>query len=109
MTIPTFLTVPGAPTPIAPFRHAVEADGWVFVTGQMQTWPRDDDRPPPEGIEAQTRRVMDNLVIVLQGAGLELANVVCVRVYLTHFDWPDCPYCPSRPARDRTSQIWLKN
>lgn len=86
MTFPTFLMVPAAPTPVAPFSHAVEADGWVFITGQMPTWPGEDDRPIPEGIQAQTRRVMDNLVIVLQGAGLELANVVCARVFLTRFE-----------------------
>jgi 2-iminobutanoate/2-iminopropanoate deaminase len=82
----SFLMVPGAPTPVAPFSHAVETDGWVFVTGQMPTWPEDDDRPLPDGIEAQTRRVMDNLVIVLNGAGLELSNAVCARVYLTRFE-----------------------
>ena len=27
--------IPGAPTPVAPFSHAVEVDGWVFLTGQM--------------------------------------------------------------------------
>ncbi|HSO05857.1 MAG TPA: RidA family protein, partial [Pelomicrobium sp.] len=27
--------VGAAPDPVAPFSHAVEADGWVFVTGQM--------------------------------------------------------------------------
>jgi enamine deaminase RidA (YjgF/YER057c/UK114 family) len=27
--------ISGAPDPVAPFSHAVEADGWVFVTGQM--------------------------------------------------------------------------
>ncbi len=86
MTFPTFLMVPAAPTPVAPFSHAVEADGWVFITGQMPTWPGEDDRPIPEGIQAQTRRVMDNLVIVLQGTELELANVVCARVFLTRFE-----------------------
>jgi 2-iminobutanoate/2-iminopropanoate deaminase len=34
-----FLMVTGAPTPVAPFSHAVAADGWVFVTGQMPTDP----------------------------------------------------------------------
>ncbi|HEY3599271.1 MAG TPA: RidA family protein, partial [Paraburkholderia sp.] len=32
-----FWMVPGAPTPVAPFSHATEANGWVFVTGQMPT------------------------------------------------------------------------
>ena len=30
-----FHMIGGAPDPVAPFSHAVEADGWVFVTGQM--------------------------------------------------------------------------
>jgi len=35
MTLPTFHMIAGAPDPVAPFSHAVEVDGWVFVTGQM--------------------------------------------------------------------------
>ena len=85
MSTPTFHMIPGAPTPVAPFSHAVEVDGWLFVTGQMPTWPEDDAKPLPQGIEAQTRRVMENLILVLQGAGCTLANVVSVRIYLTNF------------------------
>ncbi|MEO8059429.1 MAG: hypothetical protein ABI671_14005 [Burkholderiales bacterium] len=32
---PIFHIITGAPDPVAPFSHAVEVDGWVFVTGQM--------------------------------------------------------------------------
>ncbi|MCA3265061.1 MAG: RidA family protein [Azospirillum sp.] len=73
------------PRPVAPFSHAVEADGWVFVTGQMPTDPAAPDAPLAPGIEAQTRRVMDNLAIVLDGLGLTLADTVMARVYLTEF------------------------
>lgn len=83
---PIFHMLEAAPTPVAPFSHAVEADGWVLLTGQMPTYPDDDTRPLPEGIEAQTRRVMDNLCLVLQGLGLGLEHVVGVRAYLTRFD-----------------------
>jgi 2-iminobutanoate/2-iminopropanoate deaminase len=86
MGLPSFMMIAGAPTPVAPFSHAVEAEGWVFVTGQMPTDPADDAAPLPEGIEAQTRRVMDNLAIVLRGAGLALEHVVVARAYLTHFE-----------------------
>ena len=85
MTIPIFYMLESAPTPVAPFSHAVEADGWVFVTGQMPTDPDDDAQPLPEGIEAQTRRVMDNLKLVLSDVGLGLEHVVAARVFLTHF------------------------
>jgi 2-iminobutanoate/2-iminopropanoate deaminase len=81
-----FLTVAGAPAPVAPFSHAVAADGWLFVTGQMPTDPDDDVAPLPEGIEAQTRRVVENLKLVLAAAGSALDRVVFARVYLTHFE-----------------------
>ena len=81
-----FHMVAGAPNPVAPFSHAAEVDGWVFLTGQMPTDPDDKDAPLPDGIEAQTRRVMDNLVLVLEGVGLGLEHVVSVRAFLTHFD-----------------------
>ena len=105
---PLFMMIPGAPQPVAPFSHAVEADGWVFITGQMPTWPDDDSRALPEGVEAQTRRVMDNLIIVLAGVGLDMSHVVMARVYLTEFarDYPAmneayASYFPNerRPAR----------
>ncbi|MFJ5486116.1 RidA family protein [Hansschlegelia beijingensis] len=77
--------IPDAPTPVAPFSHAVEVDGWVFVTGQMPTWPDDDAKPLPEGVEAQTARVMENLILVLNGMGLGLEHVVQARVFITRF------------------------
>lgn len=86
MSAARFIMVPGAPAPVAPFSHAVEVDGWVFVTGQMPTDPNDDGAPLPEGIEAQTRRVMDNLVIVLHGLKLGLEHVVAARAFLSRFE-----------------------
>jgi len=86
MSAARFMMIAGAPAPVAPFSHAVEADGWVFLTGQMPTDPGDDRAPLPAGIEAQTRRVMDNLVLVLNGAGLGLEQVVAARVFLTRFE-----------------------
>jgi reactive intermediate/imine deaminase len=86
MSDPSFLMIDGAPRPVAPFSHVVEVDGWCFLTGQMPTFPGDPDKPLPEGIAAQTRRVMDNLAIVLGGVGLNLSHVVQARVYLTEFE-----------------------
>jgi 2-iminobutanoate/2-iminopropanoate deaminase len=86
MSLPTFHMIPGAPDPVAPFSHAVEVDGWVFVTGQMPFSGVSSTSPYPQGIEAQTRQVMENLKRVLAGCGLGLENVVAARVFLTHFD-----------------------
>ena len=86
MTTPLFHMISGGARPVAPYSHAVEADGWVFLTGQIPNHPDDDTRPLPTDIERQTRRVMDNLVIVLEGVGLGLADVVAGRVFLTRFE-----------------------
>ena len=82
---PVFHNFDEAPTHVAPFSHAVEVDGWIQLTGQMPTDPDDDSAPLPPGVEAQTRRVMDNLIIVLNGLGLDLSHVLSCRVYLTEF------------------------
>jgi 2-iminobutanoate/2-iminopropanoate deaminase len=88
MTERLFHMIQGAATPVAPYSHAVEVDAFVFLTGQIPNVPGDDAAPLPHGIEAQTRRTMDNLVLVLSGLGLGLEHVVSARVFLTHFE-PD--------------------
>ncbi|WP_366937264.1 RidA family protein [Elioraea sp.] len=102
-----FHMIAGGPKPVAPFSHAVEAGGFVFVTGQM---PDSPEAPGvlPEGVEAQTRAVMRNLSLVLGGIGLDLSRTVMARIYLTEFDrdyaalnaiWPSF-FAPGRlPAR----------
>ena len=84
--LPIFHLVGGAPAPVAPYSHAVEQDGWLFITGQLATDPDDDAQPIPDGIEAQTHKVMDNLRRVLSGLGVGLEHVLCVRVFLTEFN-----------------------
>jgi 2-iminobutanoate/2-iminopropanoate deaminase len=82
---PEFLMIEGAPTPVAPFSHVVRVGPWAFLTGQMPTDPYDDAAPLPEGVVAQTDRVMRNLQLVLAGIGMDLSHVVQARVYLTEF------------------------
>lgn len=79
-----FHMIANGPKPVAPFSHATECDGFVFVTGQMPDTP-DSPGTLPEGIEAQTINVMGNLGVVLAGLGLEWQHVVAARAYLTHF------------------------
>jgi 2-iminobutanoate/2-iminopropanoate deaminase len=86
MLNPRFHFIAAAPEPVGPFSHATEIDNWVFITGQMPTYPGKPEAPVPEGIKAQTRLVMDNLRRVLEGMGLTLAQVLRVGAYLTHFE-----------------------
>ena len=84
--MPTFHLIADAPKPVAPYSHAVEAGGFLFVTGQLATDPDDDALPLPGGIEAQTRKVLDNLRRVLASAGYGFADVVSARIFLTEFE-----------------------
>lgn len=79
-----FHMIAGGPTPVAPFSHATESDGFVFVTGQMPDTPAAPGQLP-EGIEAQTSHVMSNLRTVLGGLGLGFEHVLVTRAYLTRF------------------------
>ena len=76
--------ISGGPKPVAPFSHAVETDGFVFVTGQMPDTPQTPG-VLPDGIVAQTHAVMENLKVVLAGVDLSLEHVVMTRIYLTRF------------------------
>ncbi|MEM1352718.1 MAG: RidA family protein [Pseudomonadota bacterium] len=81
-----FHNIADAPEHVAPFSHAVEADGWVILTGQMPTMPGLPDAPLPDGIVAQTRQVMENLTTVLNGLNLGLEDIAQCRCFLTAFD-----------------------
>ncbi len=84
--MPDFHLFSTGPRPVAPFSHAVEADGWVILTGQMPTDPDAPDAALPEGVVAQTERVMANLALILGELGLGLEHVVQCRAYLTEFE-----------------------
>ncbi|MEM6438496.1 MAG: RidA family protein [Pseudomonadota bacterium] len=86
MLSPEFHLFASGPRPVAPFSHAVEADGWVILTGQMPTDPEAPEAALPEGVAAQTRRVMKNLELVLGELRLDLTHIVQCRAYLTKFE-----------------------
>jgi 2-iminobutanoate/2-iminopropanoate deaminase len=79
-----FHMIAGGPKPVAPFSHAVESDGFVFITGQMPDSPAAPGALP-DGIVAQTHAVMANLRTVLAGLSLGFEHVVMARIYLTRF------------------------
>lgn len=75
----------GFPKSMSPSSHAVEADGFVFLTGQFGRNLDSPDEPLPDSIEAQTEQTLRNMERVLGSLELSLRNVVSVRVFLTHF------------------------
>lgn len=83
-----FHHAPGAaPAPAtARYSHAVQADGWLYVTGQLPVDPDTPDQPLPEGIEAQAHLCFRNIERIVRHAGFDLSNTVFVRIYLRDFD-----------------------
>lgn len=74
--------------PVAPYCHAVRAGDFLFVTGQLSSDPVTGD-VERGSFEEQTRRVMDNLKIVLEHAGTSFDRVVMARAFITDFRWYD--------------------
>jgi 2-iminobutanoate/2-iminopropanoate deaminase len=80
-------TVPRAspPPPSSRYAHAVEVQGWLYVTGQLPTDPDDPEAPLRSGIEAQSDMCFENLTRILSHAGYTLSDVVFIRIYLKEF------------------------
>ena len=70
-----------APGAIGPYSQAIEANGMVFVSGQL---PIDAATGiMVEGAEAQTRQSLKNIKHILEEASLSMANIVKTTVFLT--------------------------
>jgi len=76
-----------APPPkSARYSHAVEAGGFLYVTGQLPIDPANPADDLPEGVEAQTELSFRNLAIIVKEAGYAFTDAVFVRVFLSDFD-----------------------
>jgi 2-iminobutanoate/2-iminopropanoate deaminase len=79
------LSGPGIPASSLPFSPAIEANGFVFLAGQVGDVPGTGARIEG-GIEAETRQMLDNVGRLLQAVGLGFGDVVKATVYLVDFD-----------------------
>ncbi len=70
-----------APAPVAAYSQAVRAGDFLFLSGQIALDPATGELVPG-GIEAETRRVLDNLMSVLEAGGATRSDVVKVTAYL---------------------------
>ena len=70
-----------APQPIGPYSQAVVANGFIFTAGQVPLDPA-TGKIVEGGIEAQTKRALENLKAVLKAGGSGLERVVKVTVFL---------------------------
>lgn len=70
-----------APGAIGPYSQAIEANGFVYVSGQLPIDP-ETGAFPPGGVKEQTRQSLLNAQAILRAAGLDLTNVVKTTVFL---------------------------
>lgn len=69
-----------APAAIGPYSQAVEANGFVFVSGQLPIDASTGEMP--ETVETQTRQSLENIKHILEEAGLSMGHIVKTTVYL---------------------------
>jgi 2-iminobutanoate/2-iminopropanoate deaminase len=93
------------PAPGGHYSHAVTANGFVFVAGQLPI-ARDGSKLVDASFEQQAQQTLDNVAAALAGAGSAIGRLVQVRVYVTDIkSWPafNAIYMKwigsSRPAR----------
>jgi len=70
-----------APQAIGPYSQAIEANGFVFVSGQIPIDPK-TGYLAPGGIREQMKQVMENGKAILAAAGCGLEHVVKSTIYL---------------------------
>lgn len=96
---------PKAPAAVGPYSQAVELNGTLYISGQLPVDAASGTMP--EGIEAQTRRSLDNLGYILEEAGLGYGDIVKTTVLLDdirNFDAMNRVYAEYFPA-DKPARV----
>ncbi|HLR01270.1 MAG TPA: RidA family protein [Virgibacillus sp.] len=73
-----------APAAIGPYSQAIQAGDFLYVSGQIGINPETGD--VAEGIEAQTKQVMENLKAILAEANTSFADVIKFTIYIQSMD-----------------------
>lgn len=73
-----------APQAIGPYSQAVEANGTLYISGQLPINPLTGKMP--EGVEAQTKQCLNNVKAILDAADYQISDVVKSVVLLAEMD-----------------------
>ena len=74
-----------APEPVGPYSQAIEANGFVYASGQLPINPA-TGQFAEGGIKEQTRQSLTNAQNILKEAGIDLSHVVKTTVFLSDID-----------------------
>ncbi|MBA2337717.1 MAG: reactive intermediate/imine deaminase [Acidimicrobiia bacterium] len=77
----SILSVPSAPAPLGPYSPAVEAQGLVYLSGQVALDP-DTGSSVGEDVADQTHQVMGNIGAMLGDVGLGYDDIVKTTIFL---------------------------
>jgi 2-iminobutanoate/2-iminopropanoate deaminase len=83
--MPKTIHAEGAPAAVGPYVHAVRTGDLLYTSGQVGLDPA-TGRLVPGGIEAETRRALENLAAILRSAGTSFDRVVKANVFLIDMD-----------------------
>ena len=79
----TVVSTDKAPKAIGPYSQAIKVGEFVYTAGQIAIDPATGEIVGG-GIEAQTRRVLQNLTEVLKAAGTSMDKVIKTTVFMTN-------------------------
>jgi 2-iminobutanoate/2-iminopropanoate deaminase len=74
--------IDGTVAPMGPYSPVVEANGFLFISGQVAIDAATNDRVDGD-VAAQASQVMDNLATLLGGLGLRFEDIVKTTIFLT--------------------------
>ncbi|WP_071134359.1 RidA family protein [Millionella massiliensis] len=74
------IATPEAPAAVGPYSQAIEANGTLYISGQLPIDPA--TKTMPEGIKAQTAQSLKNIEAILRAAGYTKNDVVKSTVLL---------------------------
>ena len=80
----TLITPPQAAPALGPYHHGVRAGDFLFSAGQIAVDPAHPNGPLPTDIATQTRRVLENIKLILDDQKLGFRNVIKTTVFLTN-------------------------
>lgn len=81
------IQTPLAPMPMGHYSQGVLAHGILYVSGQLPLDPV--DRSLPEGVEAQARQVLRNVIAIVEAAGGTRESIVQMQIFIPDIaHWP---------------------
>ena len=80
------VSTPNAPSAIGPYSQAIRAGDLLFVSGQIPIDPSTGKLIDDVTIQAQTRRVMENLIAIVNASGGLAENIIRTTVFLRNID-----------------------